>query len=79
MIVIFTVSLSFFLQFFFSFCWQDGHDSEDTKQSTADMTAFVSILVLFVWYFCDFETISLGLSLNPWIFICRSKIFSSRW
>jgi hypothetical protein len=43
----------------------DGHDSEDTKQSTADMTAFVSILVLFVWYFCDFETISLGLSLNP--------------
>jgi hypothetical protein len=65
MIVIFTVSLSFFLQFFFSFCRQDGHDSEDTKQSTADMTAFVSILVLFVWYFCDFETISLGLSLNP--------------
>jgi heat shock factor-binding protein 1 len=45
MIVIFTVSLSFFLQFFFSFCLQDGHDSEDTKQSTADMTAFVQNLL----------------------------------
>ncbi|KAH0902744.1 hypothetical protein HID58_042247, partial [Brassica napus] len=31
------------------FCWiykmNDGHDSEDTKQSTADMTAFVQNLL----------------------------------
>lgn len=27
--------------------WQSGHDAEDTKQSTADMTAFVSTLQLF--------------------------------
>ncbi|EEF45531.1 conserved hypothetical protein [Ricinus communis] len=25
--------------------WQDGHDSEDPKQSTADMTAFVQNLL----------------------------------
>lgn len=25
-------------------CWQDGHDGDSSKQSTADMTAFVSIL-----------------------------------
>ena len=24
------------------FFWQDGHDGEDPKQSTADMTVFVS-------------------------------------
>lgn len=48
-------------------CWQDGHDSEDTKQSTADMTAFVSIPIYnHVWseslslkYASEFDTIYL--------------------
>ncbi|PON80353.1 Heat shock factor binding [Parasponia andersonii] len=26
-------------------CWQDGHDGDDSKQSTADMTAFVQNLL----------------------------------
>jgi len=36
------VGIISFIVFGISVVWQDGHDADDAKKSTADMTAFVS-------------------------------------